>query len=337
MTKPFQPDCSTFFVPTEEFMTWILPQVDASNQSIIEVGAGVGRFARMLSDALPEENCDVIAIDLYPRSLEDSEFTIIKYDATEFRYPKDSIVFCARPCHSDWVEDTIRVCLERAERFYYIGLEDNVERDIGSILNDKTYLWRKVFTNAGMEGESVYEISSTEAFFPHLLKFGLIQYSFGQGISWCELKGDKVYNYSGGFCHLGKEEKLLETCVAHDWSELDWTKTTIRDDSSEEGWLSPEGEFFGCAYMLHDKLAEMYIKKSVRELEALGWCRIVKDQDTEELDYYFTPQDDSVKLSLEQTKWLCSKKIEVRGYNMPDVKQKGYQPTRSFKRQVSGD
>jgi hypothetical protein len=94
--------------------------------------------------------------------------------------------------------------------------------------------------------------------------------------------------------------------------------------------------------MMHDRLAEFYLKTPVAQLEREGWCRITEDRnDLDEsgngvFDYYFWPANE-LKLTNEQIQWLRSRKIEVKGGNLPDLKQKAYRATKSFKHQVSGD
>lgn len=342
--QSFMDDATPFFNPNPEFIEWLSPHIDASNQVTIEIGAGGGRLARQLAD----KKVNIRAIDLFPRT--ESEFDVLTADATAYRYPRECTVICARPCHSDWVEQAIRLSLETAEVFYYIGLADNIERDLGNILADSKYLHRQVYTNAGSDEEIVIQISNRERDNGYLIKFVLVKYP-DNGISWCEDIDGRLYNYSGGFTVEGRGVEVLESCIAHDWPELDWSKTTLRNDNKAEGWLSPSGEFFGCSYMDHDKLARLYLKKETGDLEMEGWCRIVREEeygdpdldDDEQpqqesfVDYFFCPQDENLKLTNEQVRWLRSKNIEVKGRNLPDPPQKAYRPTKSYRRPVSGD
>ena len=43
---------------------------------------------------------------------------------------------------------------------------------------------------------------------------------------------------------------------------------------SNEGWISPSGEFFGCDFYYHRTIAEKYLKSSEEELENKGWIKL---------------------------------------------------------------
>lgn len=86
--------------------------------------------------------------------------------------------------------------------------------------------------------------------------------------------GDEIrlYNQLGGFHYhkLAREDEFIS--VPH-WDDLPWKDVLIKPDSNL-GWISPSGEFFGCDYRDHAKVAELVLNSSERELEARGWVKI---------------------------------------------------------------
>jgi hypothetical protein len=66
----------------------------------------------------------------------------------------------------------------------------------------------------------------------------------------------------------------LETTLARDYEELDHSKTGLLKPDSVDGWLSPEGRFFGCDYYRHDAVAQLILKQTVTDLERQGWLRV---------------------------------------------------------------
>lgn len=51
----------------------------------------------------------------------------------------------------------------------------------------------------------------------------------------------------------------------------------LLDPWSDQGWVSPDGRFYGCKFFQHDDLAHALLRKSVRDLEVEGWVRVHSD------------------------------------------------------------
>ena len=68
---------------------------------------------------------------------------------------------------------------------------------------------------------------------------------------------------------MWRYSKVVE---ASDWTDLDWSY--LIDNSLLLGWISPDGRFYGCKYEDHAKVAELYFKKSERQLEKEGWVKV---------------------------------------------------------------
>lgn len=59
--------------------------------------------------------------------------------------------------------------------------------------------------------------------------------------------------------------------------ERDMAFRHLLDPWSDQGWISPEGRFYGCAFFAHDDLATSMLRKTVGELEWAGWVRVHAD------------------------------------------------------------
>lgn len=93
---------------------------------------------------------------------------------------------------------------------------------------------------------------------------------------WWEIIGNKVYNICGGY-HDYKPSEDDIIVSANDWDELDWS--CMLEDDSQYGWVDVHGRFYGCDYMKHNEVAEMYFKCTERELENAGFVKIYRDYD----------------------------------------------------------
>ena len=89
---------------------------------------------------------------------------------------------------------------------------------------------------------------------------------------WWQIVDGVAYNSLGGH-HNYTPHPMEEFRVFKDWGDL--YEHTTRDDSQTTGWISPDGEFFGCRRYDHHRL-EMYVikKGDCKELEANGWIKI---------------------------------------------------------------
>lgn len=85
-----------------------------------------------------------------------------------------------------------------------------------------------------------------------------------------------IYNYMGGkqtdFNLTNKQ--IVE---ADDWINLDWKGTEIFDEKYNTGWLSPDGNFYGCSYEAHAMQARLLHGTHEGELEKNGWIKIRRD------------------------------------------------------------
>lgn len=59
--------------------------------------------------------------------------------------------------------------------------------------------------------------------------------------------------------------------------ERDFGMNFLLDPWSDQGWVSPDGRFYGCAFFAHDDIAYSLIRKSPGALEVAGWIRVHAD------------------------------------------------------------
>lgn len=59
--------------------------------------------------------------------------------------------------------------------------------------------------------------------------------------------------------------------------ERDFAMRFLLDPWSDQGWISPDGRFYGCAFFTHDDIAYALIRKSPAAMEYAGWVRVHAD------------------------------------------------------------
>lgn len=110
---------------------------------------------------------------------------------------------------------------------------------------------------------------------------------------------------------FGDKEKFdilkLELSQAEKEDDLNWENTNICNKINRTGWLSPNGEFFGCEPWFHAKQANLIHKKDERDLEREGWVKIIyadslKDEKVLKVEFY--SDDDMVYPTKEQLNYV---------------------------------
>lgn len=100
---------------------------------------------------------------------------------------------------------------------------------------------------------------------------------------WWKIEGNRVYNRFGG-CHTYEPSDTDIIVECDDWKDLDWSILIKKD--SPYGWISRDGTFYGCGYGDHKDLAELYLHKSEKELELLGYIKIYRGYDRKPSMYF---------------------------------------------------
>lgn len=93
---------------------------------------------------------------------------------------------------------------------------------------------------------------------------------------WMEQGDGRWVNANGGYFPATGREQVLEWAEAEDYRDLDHEKTGLyldADPDSFDGWCGPDGSYHPCDYNYHDTYADLILKHTVGELEALGWAR----------------------------------------------------------------
>lgn len=137
-----------FFDPNDTFLCWVRDMVEHGGYGgVVDVGAGCGHLASKLA----KMGLRVLAIDNVER--ESTIFPVQNLDATTMSYAPTMLPIMARPCHNEWIEDTVKkVFADGVKQFIYVGLEKNFADDLGELMGFKKTFFE---WEAGEEGEKV--------------------------------------------------------------------------------------------------------------------------------------------------------------------------------------
>lgn len=135
-----------FFKPTDEFFS-VLQQFDGPR--FIDCGCGLGQLT---AEALPW-GLHVVGVDLSPRIGQAT--TVIHMDALHMPFNEFMWPLICRPNHDGWCENVALKGLISGAKVLYVGLERNVEEDLGDLL----YNVETVYTDVGEDGEAMFVLS----------------------------------------------------------------------------------------------------------------------------------------------------------------------------------
>lgn len=251
---------------------WLRP-----GEYIVDCGAGEGHLQDVLNREVP--GVQVISLDLFPGSE-----LVLRQDCEDWPFNAAAVPVFVRPCHSGFVERTIRKAAEDGvSRALYIGLPKNLNADLPNRDaeeaegNDRYGCERsKAFRRwTGPEGELVWELTLPQGL---LQTFVLGRLKFWDHPSWLKVRGDGyLENIGGGRMPNDSSVIVLETVRAVDfWDRaLDWKKTGLgQQQGTDAGWLSRSGEWFPCRREDHDLFARMILRKKTPDMEREGWVRV---------------------------------------------------------------
>lgn len=264
-----------FFRPTRNF--W--KQIDRyKDKTIIEVGCGAGFLSRqMLHKNFKSVPLDIQIIETQVRGTH-------HIDAIEFPYESDMVVLFCRPSHGDWVELAMNRALEAGATIIYVGLQKNLELDLGDLRGQ----FHQRDDNVGEESE-VFMVNRTEDEEPwHAYKkqpeswWCLVQTPYNSEPWWVEDKGDDQYwhNIAGGYCPRSPKDKVLARVSGEiDYDDLDHKQTGLfHKRGTNAGWLKPDGKFLPCDGQAHDRYAQLILRTTVEKLEKEGYARVYSDR-----------------------------------------------------------
>lgn len=290
----------TFFRPVDGFVPWLLEY--AQGRMIVDCGAGFGDLVASLLDQDPE--CGAVGIEQMASKVEEGVLRALASGATEgqrrmvrriligdtvdhsfLQHPKALAVF-ARPCHGPWVRLTLESSHHVVEALY-ISKPGNVQRDLEGLewcpLGDAV---------VGEEGERVYKVRRTPPDNDRRFSWALVRQASDHAkttsteLHWLRYipSNPHVWYRDEGPVRLPRfaGDVVVDEACTSDMDWLDWPRTTlwqmwdrrVRDLSLDNGWCSPEGTFYRCAYWEHDELAAHYLRRSIRDLERTGWARV---------------------------------------------------------------
>lgn len=276
-----------FFEPNEKFLEAIKPYI--RHRIVVDCGCGDGQ----VFDLLKENNINAIAVDLMNQT---ERADIIKGDALKY-VTKGVLPLVCRPCAGDWYFDIFK----KAKVGLFVMKPEHYERD-ARFLKEEGHTLKLLAKGVGKDGEWVYYIGD-DMQEDDSYNFALVKIPCWDGPWWVEDKGDSYWhNYSGGRTPKGPKDEVYErVTTTGDFESLDWSKTNMIDNKKESGWLSPNGDFYGCDYMEHDRVATLYFHSSPDALMKLGWMRIA-GRDSWWKEREVTPQ---------QEFWLYSNSYET--------------------------
>jgi hypothetical protein len=249
-----------FFQPNENFWEF-LNKLPWRHKQFHDIGAGMGCLTRQMRD----KGFDVKAYDLYPK--EQACVPDIKIlDATTdwIEIERLDCMIIARPCHNGFASVVFERYLCNGDALY-ISRPENVPIDIGD------FHFEIVAYNVGAEGENVYRLwahNSEEALTFHLLD------NFGVQTWWqYDEKRNYYYNSAGGGSPKRVTDKVIKTQIAQNW-DMFYDDPATCDETSDTGWLAPDGTFYGCDSSGHSYTASSIIGTSEKRLDALGWAKL---------------------------------------------------------------
>lgn len=132
-----------FFIPNNNFIESLANYISDEGFNVVDCGAGVGYLSKLLLD----RNINVRAIDIFPR--EHPLVDVEMINAESFPFTGRNLAVIARPCHNDWVSDTITRAVSLGAQAMYIGLKKNFRYDVAG-LGLAHWIFSK---DAGADGE----------------------------------------------------------------------------------------------------------------------------------------------------------------------------------------
>ena len=115
--------------------------------------------------------------------------------------------------------------------------------------------------------------------------------------------GEIWVNLRGGWCMVQKDDEIIDTVECPDEDTfVDMYRKDVYSylikKNSDLGWLSPQGDFYGCSYAGHDELANLYFDKTDMEMEKEGWVKIFQSVEIGEPVYC------QKMLTMQQRVWI---------------------------------
>lgn len=299
-----------FFEPIEAFWSFI-GKVPWRYKGFHDCGAGVGHLATEMK----KRGFVVTAYDLFPRN--ESLTEVEQLDTSKDLFiANNECVIIARPCHgTGWIEGTLKHAVGNGDAFY-ISKPKNIRSDL------KGFIYEVVAKKVGKEGESLVRVfcHKTEAYEQRLI----INHAGHKEWWWYDPARKRYVSQAGGLAGFDDQgEKVLDKrFLGHDY-QVYTPKSEACDDKSDQGWIAPDGEFFGCNYAQHDYVAQHVIGCTVGQLETSGWIRAYGEQSGRMLWSFGTHGDTTQRPTPAQARMLRRKGYKVDRFSGGLLSDKG--------------
>ncbi len=275
----------------------------AHGRLLVDCGAGEALFQSMM----PPNS--VLSLDLYP--CDGDHAPVVQRDCTEFEFTDSMVPVFIRPCHSNFVHETITRNLGVVKSFLYVSMPDNVDVDLDT--DGDQYQVERIFPEwEGNNGEHIHEVTQ-KGRVPKMETFVLVKRDMPACTWWYRKDGVKLVGTGGGYNFGYDDDVIIETVEAEDFESLDWSKSSLLQPDSDAGWLARDGKFYGCDSEDHDTLAYYLLKKNVEELEEALWVRVYGAPGHDPIAWTMGSSDWHARISAEQRNWLS-----LRGHKVTD-------------------
>lgn len=102
-----------------------------------------------------------------------------------------------------------------------------------------------------------------------------------RGLVWMDFKGRTVPHESGRVLAHIATDTILQIMINAPADvikmEQELAYRHLLDPWSDQGWISPDGRFYGCAFYSHDDIAYALLRRTPASLEFEGWVRVHSD------------------------------------------------------------
>jgi len=123
------------------------------------------------------------------------------------------------------------------------------------------------------------------------------------GSFWIDFKARRIpYDDGQPLAHVEGEDMMTTVDgVPDEIAELErsYAFERLLDPWSDQGWIAPDGKFWGCSFYVHDDIAYALLRKHPAALEHQGWVRVHADSfRTDETFRRITKRQEATLLAL---------------------------------------
>lgn len=322
MSEDNSPHPADFFVPLPSFWEFV-----PAGRIVIDIGCGYSTLVRELGQrGFMAAGIELQAEKVYggghapPSVLVGNAIGNVLL-TSESPTPRVGL-FC-RPCHGDWIFDTIEAA-HRDIEWRYVGFHKNLGSDLDGLC------WEQLSdAPVGADGEYIFKVTrasyakGSERYHNWLHVWVLLETNCGR--HWMRSRWDDVGKVGQEIdARIDRQRNTLRgKAIRFGFAEADYdldptftstwqTYHTMQSDTSiKTGFISPEGTMYRCKYSGHIQFADEYLRKSARDLvDKEGWCQVgldISDNEPRALCWF----DDKARLTWQQAQTLISEGIAI--------------------------